>query len=100
MSNHLKIGSAILSPDYFWMAGCSKCTAQPEVHHQACASGPTRKLEPRTSPEGLSSFRYDLSEPGLYWLRNFCGGGFRFNARVRVEGDSVVLLHLQGAAEC
>jgi hypothetical protein len=101
MNTFLRIGSAILSPEYFWMAECAKCAVQPEVHHQTDDAAPARRLEPHPSPGGLrSSFRFELSGPGEYLLRNFCGGGFWFHARVRVEGNSVEVLHLQGAGEC
>lgn len=99
MSNHLKIGSAILSPEYFWMTECPKCKTQPEVHHQPDESSPLRKLKPSDPPEGLLSFRFELKEPGLYRLLNFCGGGFRFDAHVRVDRESIAVLHLHGAGE-
>jgi hypothetical protein len=100
MHNHLKIGSAILSPDYFWMTECGKCDSQPEVHHQADGSASERKIEPSAPPSGQRSFRFELKAPGLYRLLNFCGGGFRFDAQVRIDGDSVAILHLQGNGKC
>jgi len=38
-------------------------------------------------------------QPGLYCLKNFCGGGFRFDAKVNVTEHTVDILHLQGTVE-
>jgi hypothetical protein len=99
MTNHLKIGSAILNPGYFWTTGCPACTTSPEVHHHPDESSPPHRLEPAKLHGGLPSFRFELSRPGIYSLRNFCGGGFHFDARVRVRNGLIEVMQLQGAGE-
>lgn len=99
MTNHLKIGSAILNPDYFWTTECPKCATSPEVHHHPDEASPPCRLEPAKLQGGRPSYRFELSRPGLYSLKNFCGGGFRFDAQVRITAGSIAVLQLQGAGE-
>jgi hypothetical protein len=99
MINHLKIGSAILNPDYFWSTKCTKCSkapTSPEVIHHDGEPTPPRRLKASTSPAGLPSFHFELSKPGLYSLRNFCGGGFRFDAQVCIRNGLIEVMELQG----
>lgn len=48
---------------------------------------------------GTGSHVFDLANPGLYCLKNFCGGGFRFDAKVSVTEHAIDILHLLGTAE-
>jgi len=99
MTDHVKIGSAILNREYFWSVECDKCTEAPEVYYRADESAQRERLAPRKSAAGNGSHVFDLLNPGLYCLKNFCGGGFRFNAKVSVTEHTVHILHLQGTAE-
>jgi len=99
MTDHVKIGSAILNREYFWSVDCGKCTAMPEVFFRADEASHRQRLSPRKAAEGTGSHVFDLSSPGLYCLKNFCGGGFRFDAKVKVTEHTVAILHLQGSGE-
>ena len=96
--NHVRIGSAILNRDYFWSVECDQCKQSPEVFYRPNEESPKEKLEPRRVT-GAGSHVFDLLNPGLYCLKNFCGGGFRFDARVSVSQHAIAILHLEGAAE-
>lgn len=98
LNNHVKIGSAILNREYFWSVECSKCTVPPEVFYRPDEESPGQRIDPRRAG-GIGSHVFDLLSPGLYCLKNFCGGGFRFDADVSVTEHSVDILHLQGTAE-
>jgi hypothetical protein len=99
MTDHVKIGSAILNREYFWSVECGKCTEKPEVYYRPPDSGERQQLRPRKAAEGTGSHVFDLISPGLYCLKNFCGGGFRFDAKVHVTEHTVDILHLQGIGE-
>lgn len=98
LKNHVKIGSAILNREYFWSVECGKCKEPPEVHFRPDEDTPKQRLDPRKTG-GAGSHVFDLASPGLYCLKNFCGGGFRFDAEVRITEHAVDILHLQGTAE-
>ena len=97
MANHVKIGSAILDRDYFWSVECGKCTEPPEVHFRSDAESPRRRLDPKRNAAG--SHVFERLSPGLYCPKNFCGGGFRFDAEVSVSEHAVEILKLQRTAE-
>jgi hypothetical protein len=99
MTDHVKIGSAILNREYFWSVDCGKCTGTPEVYYRADEASQRQRLTPRKAAEGTGSHVFDLDSPGLYCLKNFCGGGFRFDAKVNVTEHTVDILHLQGTGE-
>ena len=99
MTDHVKIGSAILNREYFWSVECGKCTETPEVYFRAEGTSERQRLSPRKAAAGTGSHIFDLANPGLYCLKNFCGGGFRFDAKVSVTDHTVNILHLQGTAE-
>ncbi len=96
--NHVRIGSAILNREYLWSVECDKCRQSPEVFYRPDEASPRLPLKPRRAA-GTGSHVFDLLNPGLYCLKNFCGGGFRFDARVSVTEDAIAILHLEGAAE-
>ncbi|MBX3647125.1 MAG: hypothetical protein KIT42_00775 [Rhodocyclaceae bacterium] len=98
LQNHVKIGSAILNRDYFWSMACDKCKALPEVHFRPTEASPTQQLHAKR-PDGTGSHVFDQLSPGLYCLKNFCGGGFRFDAKVSVTDSAIAILHLQGTSE-
>lgn len=98
MANHVKIGSAILDREYFWSVDCGKCKEPPVVHFRADAESPKQRLEPKPG-NGTGSHVFERLSPGLYCLKNFCGGGFRFDAKVSVTAHTVDILHLRGTAE-
>lgn len=98
LNNHVKIGSAILNREYFWSVECGKCTVPPEVFYRPDEESPGQRIDPRRAG-GTGSHVFDLLSPGLYCLKNFCGGGFRFDADVSVTEHSVGILRLQGTAE-
>lgn len=98
MKSHVKIGSAILNREYFWSVECDKCMRSPEVFYLPDEDSPMQRLEPRRAG-GTGSHVFDLINPGLYCLKNFCGGGFNFDAKVSVTENAVNILHLQGASE-
>jgi hypothetical protein len=97
LEDHVKIGSAILNREYFWSVECGKCKEPPEVYFRPDEHSPQRRINSRRASTG--SHVFDLLSPGLYWLKNFCGGGFRFDAKVSVTEHTVDILHLQGTAE-
>ena len=96
--NHVKIGSAILNREYFWSIECDKCGTAPEVYFRPDEDSPKEKVEPRRAT-GSGSHVFDVLNPGLYCLKNFCGGGFRFHAKVSVTPYAINILHLEGLAE-
>ncbi len=96
--SHVKIGSAILNREYFWSVECDKCTETPEVFYRPDDESPKQRIDPRKAG-GIGSHVFDLASPGLYCLKNFCGGGFRFDAKVSVTEHAVDILHLEGMAE-
>ena len=98
LMNHIKIGSAILNREYFWSIECDKCKELPEVYYLPDEDSPKQRLNPKRA-EGTGSHVFDLVNPGLYLLKNFCGGGFHFDAKVSVTELAVAILHLQGTAE-
>lgn len=98
LKSHVKIGSAILNREYFWSVECDKCKEAPEVYFHPDEDSPRQRLASRRAA-GTGSHVFDLLSPGLYCLKNFCGGGFRFDARVNVTEHTVDILHLQGTAE-
>lgn len=95
---HIRIGSAILNDEYFWSVECNRCRRPPEVYFLPDETGPKQPLKPRRA-EGTGSHVFDLPDPGLYFLKNFCGGGFRFDAKVSVSEHTISVLHLEGTAE-
>lgn len=99
MTDHVKIGSAILNREYFWSVECEKCTDKPEVYFRRDENSERRPIAPRKAAEETGSHVFDLSSPGLYCLKNFCGGGFRFDAKVHVTEHTIDILHLQGVGE-
>lgn len=98
MKSHLKIGSAILNREYFWSVECGKCKEVPEVYFRPDEDSPKQRLVPRRAA-GTGSHVFDLASPGLYCLKNFCGGGFRFDAKISVTEHAIDILHLLGTAE-
>ncbi len=98
LSNHLKIGSAILNREYFWSVDCTRCKSPPEVYFRPDAGSPQQRLDARRGG-GSGSHVFHLRDPGLYLLKNFCGGGFRFDADVSVTEQAIAILRLQGTAE-
>lgn len=96
--HHIKIGSAILNREYFWSVSCDRCKESPEVYFRPDEESPKERIEPRRV-SGAGSHVFDLLSPGLYCLKNFCGGGFRFDAKVSVTEHAISILHLEGAAE-
>ncbi|MBK6630588.1 MAG: hypothetical protein IPG33_05825 [Betaproteobacteria bacterium] len=98
LMNHVKIGSAILNREYFWSIACDKCKELPEVYFRPDEDSPKQRLNPKRA-DGTGSHVFDLLSPGLYCLKNFCGGGFRFDAKVSVSESAIAILDLQGTAE-
>ncbi|MBI4988161.1 MAG: hypothetical protein HZC23_04995 [Rhodocyclales bacterium] len=98
LKDHVKIGSAILNREYFWSVECGKCKEPPEVYYRPDEDSPKQRLDPRRAP-GTGSHVFDLLSPGLYCLKNFCGGGFRFDAKVSVTEHAIDILHILGTAE-
>lgn len=96
--DHVKIGTAILNREYFWSVECEKCNEPPEVHYRPDENSPKQRLEPRRAA-GTGSHVFDLANPGLYCLKNFCGGGFRFDAKVSITEHAIDILHVLGTAE-
>lgn len=98
LKNHVKIGSAILNREYFWSMACDKCKALPEVYYRPDEDSPKQQISAKKS-DGTGSHVFDLLSPGLYCLKNFCGGGFRFDAKVSITESTLTILRLRGTAE-
>ncbi len=96
--DHVKIGSAILNREYFCSVERGKCKEAPEVFFRPDEESPKQRLVPRRA-SGTGSHVFDLANPGLYCLKNFCGGGFRFDAKVSATEHAIDILHLLGTAE-
>lgn len=98
LKSRVKPGSAILNRKYSWPVERGKCQAPPEVCYRPDEDSSRQRLDPRKAAGG-GSHVFDLLRPGLCCLKNFCGGGFRFEARVRVTERGVDIPPLPETAE-